>query len=418
MIEFELIRDLPLATGVALGSVAIGEVARLGLGRWFDARRRTRSSEVATAANPEKAPEKATEKTAPIELQPWRGYRRFRVETTRMEGRNARSIWLAPEDGRPLPQFSPGQFLTLRVTLPGAVSQSIRCYSLSDVHESGRYRITVKRNAAPSETSVSTFLVDYLQESEIIEIQAPKGGFVFDFADQRMPIFLAAGIGVTPLFTMAKSLAIADPSRKFLFALGVRCGTDHPLKDDLSYMAANHGTMRYFPLYSRPAAEDRRAHDYVRQGRVDTSWLTSAVTSPDHPFYLCGPQPFLQEATQFLDQLGVAPGDIRLEAFGPSSLQRPTAATATSTNVAVARVEFRRSNRTVLWSDNNATLLELGETNGVPIPSSCRSGNCGTCAVALLSGRVACPETSTPSDNEQCLACVAKSSGADLVVDA
>jgi ferredoxin-NADP reductase len=414
MIEFELIRDLPLATGVALGSVAMGEVARLGIGRWFDVRRRTRSIDLATAA----PRTEAAESPVPTQPQKWRGYRRFRVESTRMEGRNARSIWLAPEDGLPLSNFLPGQFITLRLTLPDDINPSIRCYSLSDVFEQGRYRITVKRNTVASETSVSAFLVDHLKESEIIEVQAPKGGFVFDFADQRMPIFLAAGIGVTPLFTMAKALAMAEPARKFLFALGVRCGSDHPLKDDLGRMAANHGTMRYFPLYSKPAAEDRRAHDYVRQGRVDTAWFTSTITSPDHPFYLCGPQSFLQEATHFLDKLGVAPGDVRLEAFGPSSLHRPVATTASSASAAPARVHFRRSNKEVLWSDSNATLLELAESQGVSIPSSCRSGNCGTCAVKLLKGKLASPESNMTSGSDECLACVSKNDGVDVDIDA
>src|SRR5262245_50108362 len=106
MIEFELVRDLPLATGVALGSIAVGEVARLGLSRWFKVRRRTRLIESAMPA----PGEVVAEKSPATEPQPWRGYRRFRVESTRMEGRSARSIWLAPEDGRALPKFLPGQF--------------------------------------------------------------------------------------------------------------------------------------------------------------------------------------------------------------------------------------------------------------------------------------------------------------------
>lgn len=414
MVEFELLRDLPLATGVALGSVAVGEVARMGLRRWFQGRP-GRTLERPQVFSLESEPS-AGSNAEPRGPQPWRGYRRFRVESTRAEGRGIRSIWLAPEDGRPLPAFLPGQFVTVRLTLPDGVEPSVRCYSLSDGCAPGRYRITVKRAGEKASASVSAFLVDQLREAETVELQAPKGGFVYDFADPRPPVFLAAGIGVTPLFTMAKMLAETEPARRFMLALGVRSGGEHPLKQELEQLASRHRAMRYFPLYSRPEASDRLAHDYVRQGRIDAAWLSGMITSPDHPFYLCGPQPFLVEATRYLTQLGVAPGDIRLEAFGPSSLPQ-AAPEATPTPTAPVRVRFSQSNKDVVWDDRQASLLDIAEKHGVSIPSGCRSGNCGTCAVRVVAGQFTSPP-GTKVENGQCLACVARCAADDVVVEA
>ena len=76
----------------------------------------------------------------------WNGFRKFRVVERTPEADGVISFQLAPHDGKPLPRFQPGQFLTFQFKLSGADKPLIRCYSLSDRPGiADHYRVTIKR---------------------------------------------------------------------------------------------------------------------------------------------------------------------------------------------------------------------------------------------------------------------------------
>ena len=85
----------------------------------------------------------------------WTGWRNFRVERKVFEdaAHTICSFYLVPEDGRALPPFHPGQFLTFSLEIPddqGGNERVIRCYSLSDSPRSDCYRVSIKRVPAPA----------------------------------------------------------------------------------------------------------------------------------------------------------------------------------------------------------------------------------------------------------------------------
>ena len=75
----------------------------------------------------------------------WPGLRAFRVARRVAENTNGtiQSFFLVPEDGRPLPAYRPGQFLTFSLEIPTATDgteQVVRCYTLSDAPQADAYR--------------------------------------------------------------------------------------------------------------------------------------------------------------------------------------------------------------------------------------------------------------------------------------
>jgi uncharacterized protein len=75
----------------------------------------------------------------------WNGYRKFVISKKVKECEDVYSFYLKPHDGRPLPPFKPGQYLTFQLNIPGHAKPLIRCYSLSDSHRPDVYRVTIKR---------------------------------------------------------------------------------------------------------------------------------------------------------------------------------------------------------------------------------------------------------------------------------
>jgi ferredoxin-NADP reductase len=103
------------------------------------------------------------------------------------------SVYLAADDGRPLPLPSAGQYLTLR--LAGAADPApVRSYSISSGPAADGYRISVKREGV-----ASAFVHDGLLAGATIDVAAPRGEFVMAAEDARPVVLLSAGIGVTPV---------------------------------------------------------------------------------------------------------------------------------------------------------------------------------------------------------------------------
>src|SRR5208337_3951129 len=76
---------------------------------------------------------------------PWAGFRSFTLQQKMRESDNISSFYFVPEDGRPLPPYLPGQYLTVRPYIPGVERPPVRSYSLSDAARTGHYRLTIKR---------------------------------------------------------------------------------------------------------------------------------------------------------------------------------------------------------------------------------------------------------------------------------
>ena len=122
---------------------------------------------------------------------PWNGFRKFVVKKKVPEADHQTSFYLSPHDGKTLPGFLPGQYLTFQLPVPGQAKPVVRCYSLSDRPRDDYYRVTVKRQLAPSDSSDvahgvgSGYLHDNVQEGDIIDVKAPSGHFHLDPAGGR-----------------------------------------------------------------------------------------------------------------------------------------------------------------------------------------------------------------------------------------
>ena len=353
-------------------------------------------------------------------MSAWDGLRKFRVKWKTREANGCHSFYLVPHDGKPLPPYRPGQFLTLSVKMKGADRPLVRCYSLSDSPRQDYYRISVKKVTSPVPNSpdgrVSSFLNDHVNEGDIVDVKAPSGAFYLDTESDRPVVFLAGGIGVTPVLSMLNYLVDTQPNRPAYFFMGARNSDEHPFREHLSRVASEHTNVTLHTRYSAPLSTDA-AHDSI--GRVDVPLLKSVLPTLRLQYYLCGPPAFLKSLTDGLLAEGVPKSMIQSEAFGAASVKRKTpfgANGAAASNQTKCLVQFARSDKQIPWDSQCDTLLELAEANGIAIDSGCRAGNCGTCVTAIKSGSVS-HQADVSADEGTCLPCVAVPDGT-VVLDA
>lgn len=257
------------------------------------------------------------------EYHGWSDKKPFRVTHVEPVSDNVMSVYLRPTDGAPLPPHAPGQYVAIEATVPGGRTE-LRNYSLSNAPGTDYYRISVKREDAPSADvpfgQFSYFVHDQLQRETVVQVSPPCGEFVLEpVADAARPlVFLAGGIGITPLLSMLHA-ALADSAnaeRPIIFVQAVRNERVRPFAEELAVLEEAHANLRLHIRYSEPEPGDLSATRDT--GFVDDALLDALVSGQDADYYFCGPNPMLLGVHQLLMRRAVPDSAIHFEFFGPA----------------------------------------------------------------------------------------------------
>ena len=357
----------------------------------------------------------------------WNGCRKFTVAKKAVECDDVCAFYLKPHDGKPLPGFKPGQYLTFQLDLPGRDKPLVRCYSISDSpHHSDYYRVTIKKEKAPPDRpelppgAASSYFYDTVKEGDILNVKAPAGHFFLDMSKPNPVVLIAGGVGVTPLLAMANAIAASGSKRETWFFFGVRNRREHIHKAELEKLAAENDNIHLHVCYSKTGAQDVNGRDYQHEGRVSIELLKELLPSNNFEYFLCGNGAFMKSITDGLEAWGVPEKDVYFEAFGPATVKKKTAASTPTETVMLSKLQvtFARSGKTVRWEPSAGNLLDFARAQGVRIESGCCAGGCGSCLVAIKSGGV---DYLKPPDAEPesgaCLTCICRPKD-DLVLDA
>ena len=190
----------------------------------------------------------------------WTGIRKFRIARKTLEGGGICSFYLEPHDGKALPPFEAGQYLTFPLKLPGRDKPLVRCYSLSDSpHERNHYRVSIKKLGAPPKAPdvppglSSNFFHDQLEQGDILDIRAPSGNFFLDKLQHTPVVLIGGGVGITPVLSMLGAICDSDSKRETWFFYGVRNGEEHIMRDYLAQADADHENVNLRVCYSDPS---------------------------------------------------------------------------------------------------------------------------------------------------------------------
>ena len=355
----------------------------------------------------------------------WNGNRKFSVSRKVEECEDTYSFYLTPHNGKPLPQFKPGQYLTFEVKFPDQPKPQVRCYSLSDGSiTDDHYRVTIKRyiRADGSPGVISNYFADVVKEGDILDCKAPSGKFFLDVEVERPVVLISGGIGITPMLAMARVLTHIGDRREIYFFFGCRNSVDHMFRDEVIELQRKNPNMRMHICYSRPLDGDVLGEAYNHHSRVSVELMKEVLPSSNYEYYLCGPGPFMDSLVNGLYEWGVPKKDVKFEAFGPATVSTgPKEPVAKSEGGAppTIEIEFARSGKKVFWDPGVANLLDFAEANGITtIDPGCRSGSCGSCLVAIKEGNVEyVGEPGAEPEEGSCLTCICRPKG-KMVIDA
>ena len=151
----------------------------------------------------------------------WIDFKEFVVADKKEESSIITSFYLKPKDHGKVPSFTPGQYITIQVSIPGEEYTLNRQYSLSDAPGKDYFRISVKKEAECNpKGKVSNYLHDEINVGDTIKVSAPAGDFVMENNESAPIALISGGVGITPMVSMLNTLADQGSKKKWhLFML-------------------------------------------------------------------------------------------------------------------------------------------------------------------------------------------------------
>lgn len=236
----------------------------------------------------------------------WADYKEFIVTDKVAESDVITSIYLKPADGKALPEFKPGQYMTIRISIPGEEYLMNRQYSLTCSPNKEQYRISVKKELPGNspDGKVSNFLHTHLNVGDRLEATAPAGDFTLDVTGSEPVYFIAGGVGITPFMSMLHTLSDRNPERKAVLKHAVRNEQVQAFKEELKQLAEKLTDFEA-EFYSSDSQRKMTSEDL--QG-LDAKGI----------YYVCGPAGFMNFAVSSLREAGIHAEQIHHEFFGPA----------------------------------------------------------------------------------------------------
>ena len=304
------------------------------------------------------------------------------ITSAKEETTGVKTFTLSYADGSAIP-FTSGQFITFAFTHHGREERRSFSISASPVlHEPLSF--TVKRidNGA-----YSRMLTDRAKVGDHLLTTGAAGLFTLpaDNGAYGQVFFFAAGIGITPIISLIKTLLHTQPDKKAVLIYSNRNREDTVFYEELQQLAMqfpNSFTIVY--LYST-------SFDLSR-ARLSKSLLATLVSEhapvPKEKllFYICGPFAYMRMAIIALEEMGIHSDQVRKENFNTNDRQvQAIEPPDKTTHPVTIRQHGREYTFPVVYPQ---TILQAAKKHGLSLPYSCEGGRCGSCAARCISGQV------------------------------
>lgn len=319
--------------------------------------------------------------------------------------------------------YRPGQFLT--ILLPQDDKKIRRSYSMSSSpYTDVSLAITIKR--VPGGFA-SNHLLDSVKPGDILETMEPIGNFFPKQADDqtRQVVFIGAGSGITPLFSILKSILMVEPESEVFLLYGSRDERNIIFKDKIDALKSKYKErFNLVHSLSQPSFEWNG-----ETGRLNKTHILKIMESMPSlnkktaEYFICGPEDMMEEAHRALSILAVPDQLIRKESFVTATSAQPGEVVEEEDESSKVReiTLFYEGTEYKLPVKPHETVLEAALNMDIDLPYSCQAGMCTACLGRCVSGKVHLDEEDGLSEAERnegfVLTCVTRPLTDDVIIE-
>lgn len=347
---------------------------------------------------------------------------KLKVDTIVRETPDAVAIYFRDEKGE-IAHFWPGQFLTLVMQLDGKSAR--RSYSICTAPAVlPMIGICVKRVA---DGLVSNYLVDKLQEGDVLEVLEPYGSFTLNYKMAQLPtlVLIGAGSGITPLMSIIKSVIDKPEAPKVHLFYGNRNEGSIIFKEQLEKLMDKYpGKLEVTHLLSQPSSSYAGVKGRIEAGIIQALCSEKQLfADASANYYICGPDGMMHAVLGLLDSQGIPAERVHKESFFLAHKAEPAVETSAAgagdgTHKIKIKLDGQLHDLTV---KPGKYILETALEHGLDLPYACTMGVCGMCRAVKVQGEMLIEEQEAISESEieegACLTCVSKPLSNDLVID-
>jgi len=231
----------------------------------------------------------------------------YLVVNNQSEAKDVRTLTIAPQQGDVF-AYKPGQFALITV-VNGRVQKESHPFTIaSSPSRLGSVSFSIKASGD------FTSQLDQVAVGDEVRIDAPYGVFShLNFPDEKELVFIAGGIGITPLLSMLRYLRDKDPQRKVTLIWGARTQADLILQDEINGFSQIMPQFHWVPVLSHEPdwSGEKGFFDVEKLQRLALDGRDLATTG----FYICGPRIMMNLVSGVLDGQGVPKEHIHYEKF-------------------------------------------------------------------------------------------------------
>ncbi len=300
---------------------------------------------------------------------------RLKVETIKWELPDTATLYLSETSEKKV-HYKAGQFITLVFTHHD--EEIRRSYSLSSSPDEDQLAITIKRI---ENGEISRFLLTKIKPGDILNAVEPAGRFVINQIEDEKDIFLfAAGSGIVPVFSQLKYLLKRKGGSRVILIYSNQNENSILFKAELDTLSTeNPDRLQIIHFLS---SETNRLNNLLVEQVVSKN-IKYGLQKAE--FYTCGPFDYMRMIRLTLLFMGIEPAQIRKENFVLETI--PVTPSLTSFAPRNIRIRFKNELHDLTVGENQS-ILQAALQNNIPLPYSCRVGDCSTCAALCKSGKV------------------------------
>lgn len=282
--------------------------------------------------------------------------------------------------------FQSGQYLTLRATVAGEDIR--RSYSLSSSPFENEWRVAIKKINGGK---FSTFANEHLSEGQFLEVMTPTGNFQLNASveNHKSYVLFAAGSGITPIISIAKSVLKEEPNSDVTLFYGNKNFASIIFREEIEALKNKYmDRLRVVHILSRESLGNA-----IQKGRIDAEKIQKlhkaflSHTEIDEVF-VCGPESMIHDVKDTLVTHVKDVKNIHFELFTTADIPKVEHQKDANEPTIASNVKVIIDGDTIelaLDSDGDS-ILDAAFKAGGDLPFACKGGVCCTCKAKILEG--------------------------------
>lgn len=289
--------------------------------------------------------------------------------------------------------FEAGQYITIKKEIKG--KELRRAYSISSSPKNESITIGVKK---VDRGGFSDYAHSKLAVGDVLEVMPPEGRFTFKPSNIIKTVAaFAAGSGITPIMSIAKTVLENNDSSTFVLVYGNKSFEETMFYTDLVKLQLDY-TNRFFIYFTNSQAMEENS----LVGRIDTSTVNYALKNKHKntvfdAFYLCGPEQMIHKVTDALIDNGISKDKILFELFTASEIKDELPVSAEGET----QIEIVVDDETFSFTmDKKMLVLDAVLKENIDAPYSCQGGVCSSCIAKIKEGKATMVKNQILTDGE------------------